>query len=158
MEEKREREEGRKIECFSVYREFELNVNCSAIFELLFVNERESTDKVVVTHIAATPWNQCKNYTTRPHLRCKARFLSDCQYANTLNLFYFILLIFINTFVSIFSDKMIYDFNGLTSKLYISKEKNHMIISQIWFIYCKERLIYTIQLTRMLEIIFWIFC
>lgn len=129
MEEKREREEGRKIECFSVYREFELNVNCSAIFELLFVNERESTDKVVVTHIAATPWNQCKNYTTRPHLRCKARFLSDCQYANTLNLFYFILLIFINTFVSIFSDKMIYDFNGLTSKLYISKKKNHMIIS-----------------------------
>lgn len=55
MEEKRERKEGRKIECFSVYREFELNVNCSAIFELLFVNERESTDKVVVTHIAATP-------------------------------------------------------------------------------------------------------
>ena len=54
MEEKREREEGRKIECFSVYREFELNVNCSAIFELL-LNERESTDKVVVTHIAATP-------------------------------------------------------------------------------------------------------
>lgn len=30
-------------------------VQSCAIFKLLFVNERESTDKVVVTHISATP-------------------------------------------------------------------------------------------------------